>query len=106
MSKKNIKNKGFVEAPEVLNMDDLGYMQDEMVDERAYRLENERNRILSSGRDAYLWEVELAYVRREQQLRKTRAEMHQDYLRKFNVENTNVEVDLAVSTQGQTKVLN
>jgi hypothetical protein len=78
------KNKNFVvEGPEVYNMDDLGYMTDESLYERANRLESEKNRMMSSGRDPYLWEVELAYVRREQVLRRTRADLHAEYVQKF-----------------------
>ena len=69
-------NKDFAnEGPEVYNMDDIGYMSDEAIYDRAGRLENERNRLVASGRDTYLWEVELAYLRREQQLRRERAAM-------------------------------
>ena len=85
MSKKNKHNtKDFInEAPEVYSMDDIGYMTDEALHDRSNRLENERNRLISSGRDPMLWEVEIAYVRREQQLRQTRAELHADFLKKF-----------------------
>ena len=103
MSKKN-KIKGF-DSPEVWNMDDLGYMPDETIDDRAQRLESERNRMVSMGKDAYLWEVEIAYIRREQQLRKTRSELHQEYLKKFNVDMSNAELDFGANAS-HNKVLN
>ena len=67
MSKKNKSfNKNFSnEAPEIHNMDDIGYMTDESIYERSNRLENERNWLLSAGKDPLLWEVEIAYLRRE-----------------------------------------
>ena len=102
MSKKNKSfNKNFSnEAPEIYNMDDIGYMAEEALHDRANRLENERNRLQSSGKDTYLWEVEIAYLRREQDMRKTRAEAHAEFLQKFSV-NPN-EVDLNVeATVGQ-----
>jgi len=105
MSKKNSKSKGFFESPEIWNMDDLGYMADEMIEDRAQRLESERNRLLSTGKDPHLWEVEIAYIRREQQLRKTREEFHQKYLKKFNVDMNNVGIDFHVNSESG-KVLN
>jgi hypothetical protein len=105
MSKKINKSKGFFEAPEIWNMDDLGYMADEMIEDRAQRLESERNRMLSSGKDPQLWEVEIAYIRREQQLRKTRSELHQEYLKKFNVDMNSAELDFHVNSDTD-KVLN
>jgi len=82
------KNKNFSrdfgnEAPEIYNMDDIGYMADEAIHDRANRLENERNRLSGMGRDPHFWEVEVAYLRREQQLRQTRAEKHAEFMKKF-----------------------
>lgn len=84
MSKKNKSNKNFGnEMPEIYNMDDIGYMADEAIHDRAQRLENERNRLVSTNKDPYLWEVEIAYLRREEQLRQTRAERHAEFVKKF-----------------------
>jgi len=96
MSKKNKNfNKDFGnEAPEVYNMDDIGYMSDEAIHDRGNRLENERNRLVSMGKDPYFWEVELAYLRREQQLRQTRADRHVEFVQTFgkmNLENEDFE---------------
>lgn len=82
------KNKGFNrdfhgDAPEVLNMDEIRYMPDEAIYSIANRLESERNRLANASRDTRLWEVEIAYLRREQELRHIRAEHHQKYLQKF-----------------------
>ena len=86
MSKKNkVFNKDFGnEAPEVYNMDDIGYMADEAIHDRTNRLENERNRLMSMGKDAYFWEVELAYLQRERQVRQVRSERHAEFLKKFS----------------------
>ena len=85
MSKKNKSfNKEFInEAPEVYCMDDIGYMPDEAIYDRTNKLEIERNKLISMNRNPYLWEVEIAYLRREQQLRQTRAELHADFVKKF-----------------------
>lgn len=105
MSKKNksIRNFGN-EAPEVYNMDDIGYMADEAIHDRAQRLENERNRLVSMSRDPYLWEIELAYLRREQELRQTRANFHAEYLK--GVGSTNVTNDADDSADDNVNELN
>lgn len=110
MSKKNKNfNKDFGnEAPEIYGMDDIGYMADEAIHDRANRLENERNRLVGQGRDPYLWEVEIAYLRREQQLRQTRAERHAEFVQKFghvNPENMNLDKVADVSSDA-TEELN
>lgn len=71
MSKK--KNDS---APQITNIDELAVMTDEELVARASRFESERNR----SYDSYPWEVEIAYIRREQQIRKTRAQAHADWL--------------------------
>jgi hypothetical protein len=84
MAKKNKTNKNYnVEIPEVYNMDDIGYMSDDALRERNFRLESEKSKLLAAGYDTRLWDVELAYVQREQGIRMSRAELHADYIRKF-----------------------
>ena len=105
MSKKN-KNFGN-ENPEIYNMDDIGYMTDEALYDRANRLENDRNRVVASGRDPYLWEVEIAYLRREQSMRRTRAELHQEYVQKFAVNlGAETEASAQVANENGGEVLN
>lgn len=79
------KNKGFSgEVPNVVNMDEIGYMPDEAIHAIANRLEGERNRVMNANRDPYRWEVEIAYLRREQDLRQIRAQHHQEFIKKFS----------------------
>lgn len=79
------KNKNLVAGcPEVCCMDSLGYASDEHLYDYANHLESERNHMLSSNRDVYLWEVELAYIRREQGIRRLRPTFHAEYLRKLS----------------------
>lgn len=106
MSKKNKNfNKNFGnDAPEMYNMDDIGYMADEAIHDRVNRLEFERNKLVSMSKDPYLWEVELAYLQREKNLRQTRAEAHLEYIKKFvpatEVDSTlSSDATLEVSTQ-------
>lgn len=104
MSKKNKKfGKDFdFEAPEVVSTDDIGYMAEEAIHDRMNRLEHERNRLLSMGRDPLLWEVELAYLQREQNVRQTRSQLHVEYMKKF-VSHSGAE-DILDSTSTETAV--
>lgn len=86
MSKKNTtdnesnRRNRTINVPDVYNMDMIGYMQDEDIAALASRLESERNHLIGKGQDTYIWEVEICYLRREQQMRKQRAERHAEYL--------------------------
>jgi hypothetical protein len=56
------------------------------------------------SKNPYLWEVELAYLQREKNLRQIRAEAHLEYIKKFapaaEVDSTlSSDVTLEVSTQ-------
>jgi hypothetical protein len=68
-------------VPEVANMDEIGYYPDDLLADRIGRLESERTRLLEMRYDPQLWEVELAYLRREQQIRTVRSERHEAYMR-------------------------
>jgi len=82
MSKKNVEydRRQPNHVPPVFNMDDLGYSTDDELYSLANRLESERLQLLNRGVDTYNWEIEICYVRREQQLRKLRSERHSDWL--------------------------
>lgn len=69
-------SKKYDSIPQVINIDDIAVMTDEELNARASRYENERNRV----RDPQPWEVEIAYIRREQQIRKVRAQAHADWM--------------------------
>lgn len=75
------KKRSNVELPDVANMDDLAMMGDEELAERANRLEGGRRRAASVSSDLRPWEVEVAYVRREQGLRAQRAAAHAEFVR-------------------------
>ena len=70
-------------APEIVCMDDIGYYSDDLLHERMTRLESEKNRVVEARLDTTLWEVELAYLQREKQIRQTRLEKHEAYMRDF-----------------------
>lgn len=71
------KGKKRVDGPAIITIDDLAVMSDDELSNRANRFEAERNRV----RDQYPWEVEIAYVRREQQIRRQRADAHSAWVR-------------------------
>ena len=88
------KNKSFSVAqqnikfpfplPEVHNMDEIGYFVDELLHEKINKLEGERMRLLELKLEPTPWEVEIAYLRREQQIRKARSENHEKYQQNFS----------------------
>lgn len=61
--------------------DELGVMLDEDLSTLAGELETQREKSFGLKQDPHDIEVELAYVRREQQIRKIRRERHEQYLR-------------------------
>lgn len=84
-----------INVPDVYNMDSVGYMADEEIAAIAGRLESERVFLLNKGQDTYLWEVEICYLRREQQLRRFRSERHAEYLTAIAHINQEEHVDVA-----------
>jgi uncharacterized small protein (DUF1192 family) len=89
MSKKKKSDSNFRDAnvPEQINMDDLALMSDDELSQRASLCENERNRTWNQAP----WEIEIAYVRREQQIRRTGTDMHQEYLKRHPQESNDSE---------------
>lgn len=69
-----------VAIPEVVNMDVLGVMLDDEVYARSYSLESDRLQVLKAGMDTRLWDIELAYVKRELQMRSSRRQAHDRFL--------------------------
>lgn len=75
-----------IPVPELNNMDDVGYYPDEVLHDKINRLESERGRLLELKLEPIPWEVELAYLRREQQIRKSRIEKHEQYVRELSAQ--------------------
>jgi hypothetical protein len=105
MSKKNFEydRRQPNHAPPVFNMDDLGYSSDDELFSLAARLEAERSQLLSKGFDTYSWEIEISYVRREQQLRKLRSERHSDWLVAMSHVSRNDDADQAGVNEDQRR---
>lgn len=71
---------GSMELPAIVNMDDLAVMHDDELYVRARGLDADRWSAISAGASPYDWEVEMAYVCRELQLRHERHNQHMEYL--------------------------
>lgn len=90
--KKNISKKPqnsnnnthrLFESPEIINMDNLSYFDDENLETLLIQLQNEREKILHAGNDPQAWEIEICYVQREMKIRTSRKVAHEKYL-KYN----------------------
>jgi hypothetical protein len=71
-----------VPFPEIVNIDVLGTLLDEDLIVRLRALDDDRNRAYEARADTVPWETEIAYVRREQQMRRVRRDSHTDYVRR------------------------
>jgi hypothetical protein len=105
MSKKNKRSdndelkttKYPLPFPEVNNMDDVGYYPDDLLADKISRLESERARLVDMKYDPHSWEVELAYLHREKQIRDTRSQRHESYMRDLMLKGT--DEDYATKTE-------
>ena len=71
-----------VPLPEVVSVDVLGTLLDEDLIVRLRVLDDDRNRAYEARADTSPWETEIAYVRREQQVRRSRRENHTDFIKR------------------------
>lgn len=69
-----------VDFPNIANIDELAVVSDDTLFARINDLERDRKVVMSEGLDTRSWEIELAYARRESQIRRTRSEAHERYL--------------------------
>jgi len=70
-----------INPPIPMNMDEIAIMSDEEVFARAAGLEGDRAKILDYRLDPTPWEVEIAYYRREQGIRRVRREIHEGFVK-------------------------
>jgi len=75
-------NRFAVPQPDVVTIDTLGTMLDEDLIVRLRALEDEKNKVYEAHQDVRAWEEEIAYNRREQQIRRARRAAHQEYSRR------------------------
>ncbi len=80
--------------PELINIDDLGIMQDEDLILRLRAMDDDRSRAHEMGQDTRPWEEEIAYIRREQQIRRIRRDNHAEFTRVAQAEYERIEAGL------------
>lgn len=83
--------------PDVVDMDSLGAVPDEELITKLRNLEEQRSNIMYASLDPKAWEVELAYIRRELQLRRSRRDAHDRYIRTIEREFQELEASLPVA---------
>lgn len=89
MAKKNKKVSDYsnnnsysaVPMPVPVSMDSLAVYTDGDIRARAELMETEMARAIKHGMDAYPWQVELAYLQREYDIRRARIAAHDRYVR-------------------------
>jgi hypothetical protein len=67
-------------GPDIVDVDALSSMSDDELSNRFQRLDSEREMFREQRVHTRAWEIEIAYVRREQMLRRVRRDMHDAYL--------------------------
>lgn len=86
-------------------MDALGAIPDEELINRLRGLEEDRNKVLDAHLDSRAWEEEVAYIRRELQIRRSRREAHDRYVRQLEQEYAESERNLPVADLDNTHFL-
>lgn len=86
-----------VSIPEVVTIDVLNLMLDEDLISRLRALDEDRNKVIEERGETRPWDEEIAYVRREQQLRRTRREAHMEFLRQEQEAFEKLEASLPVA---------
>jgi len=86
-----------VAIPEVVSMDVIAYMSDDDLVLRLRSLEEDMSRVFEARMDTTMWEVEIAYIRREQQLRYRRHPIHVAYMNRLSREFMESEIGLPVA---------
>lgn len=83
-----------VTPPDVINVDDIAVMKDEDLIVRLRTLEDDKNKAVDGCIDTRPWEEEIAYIRREQQIRRARRDAHLEFERYSEVEFNRTEAGL------------
>lgn len=94
-----------IAPPDIAHMDVLAVTPDEELIKQLRALEDERNRVLESHQDPRPWEEEVAYIRRELQVRRGRREAHDVYVRQLEREYAEAEANLPVADLDNTNFL-
>lgn len=93
----NVRRKS-VNPPALVSIDELSYMTDDEVITRLRTLEDERAIVIQTEQwDPRPWEEELAYVKRELQMRRTRKDLDEKYRIEMEKEHFLAELNLPVA---------
>jgi hypothetical protein len=96
-SGKSVVNRRQPAAPQQVNMDTLGGMSDEDLINHLRSLHEGLDHAYETRGNSRLWEEEIAYVRREQQIRRERRAAHDAYIRTLEREFAISEAGLPVA---------
>jgi len=91
--------------PEIHVMDDVATFSDEELYERLRVLESDRERALTCHVDPTPWEVELAFLLRESQVRRARRSAHERYIKQIEREFADAEAAAPVADLDNTLFL-
>jgi hypothetical protein len=78
-----------VPPPEVFTIDTLDVLNDDDLNDRDFYLHDEMERVVKLGGETRLWEIEICYVQREQDIRSTRHNAHVAFNNERSVNYTN-----------------
>ena len=74
-----MKNKNpSVALPTVISQDEIALFSDEKLADEISNLVSQRMKVIKEKADAYPWEVELCYLRREAQIRRKRRKIAEE----------------------------
>lgn len=95
-SEQNVSRQftGGLNLPDVLHVDVLSTMLDEDLVVRLRTLESDLEKAYDSYADTRPWEEELAYVKREQQIRRVRRDSHLEFIKQSEFEFARLEASL------------
>lgn len=97
--------RGSVATPDIVTIDAMGATPDEELINRLRSLEEDRQKVLEAHQDPRPWEEEVAYIRRELQIRRDRRAAHERYVRQLEKEYAESEANLPVADLDNTHFL-
>lgn len=94
-----------VDTPNVVSVDDLAVMPDDDLIVRLRSLEEDRQKVIDVLLDPRPWEEEVAYIKRELQIRRARHEAHDLYVKELEREAAASEANLPVADLDNSRFL-
>ncbi len=94
-----------IALPDIVNVDDMSVFSDDELGARCRMLEDDRQKVVNSDFDPKPWEEEIAYVKREMQIRYERREAHARYVKQLDREFSESEASLPQADLDNTNFL-